>query len=581
MSQYKYKLKETPTVEENIEFKVGDTKISKGVKYTVTSLDKETGAVKWDVDYLPNLSELFDTATELVRVSKGVYLKAKDDPKFRDFYEEAKIIKNSIRTHIRNEYPDDYRRITTNIDEMSTTGGGAGAASFTSGTGAQYATPYAFRKKGQKTDDKAYKEIGYKSINEEGESWGLEPRQLADSFTFDELEQLYNDKKISKEDLNGAKSYLQAWIDQHPTYLPQRDLTKSFRQKIRDKYLNEESNIDMDRVFMKGKDKDKFYVTVNRGHGDGKFLVKSSESEHTEPRIFSRDEAVAYVERAQKNGATPGRQYAYWVSDINMDRIDEIFGKKEEPFTKDYGNKISKDDFKNKIPVGRTVLYSGSRYEVMKNDGYVLKLKSLGDGDYLTINLSQFIDQGALNENKEKLSYINKSRAKSSLKQIENGKRDDGMGKFTAKVFAIKNDKEIELKNLSDLSKYSTGYKYALKENVGATLGPGPKASPDGVKDSAYVNQFKYKLVPKKIKGAGTIVKQIFEEESKKTFQQKRIEAFDGVEKKLNNIYTMISNAKNETADYYKNNPDSYSVVKPTDLIVDYLEDIEKLLKGE
>ena len=166
MSQYKYKLKETPTVEENIEFKVGDTKISKGVKYTVTSLDKETGAVKWDVDYLPNLSELFDTATELVRVSKGVYLKAKDDPKFRDFYEEAKIIKNSIRTHIRNEYPDDYRRITTNIDEMSTTGGGAGAASFTSGTGAQYATPYAFRKKGQKTDDKAYKEIGYKSINE-------------------------------------------------------------------------------------------------------------------------------------------------------------------------------------------------------------------------------------------------------------------------------------------------------------------------------------------------------------------------------------------------------------------------------
>ena len=77
-------------------------------------------------------------------------------------------------------------------------------------------------------------------LNEEGESWGLEPRQLADSFTFDELEQLYNDKKISKADLNGAKSYLQAWIDQHPTYLPQRDLTSSNRQKIRDKYLNEE-----------------------------------------------------------------------------------------------------------------------------------------------------------------------------------------------------------------------------------------------------------------------------------------------------------------------------------------------------
>ena len=77
-------------------------------------------------------------------------------------------------------------------------------------------------------------------LDEEGASWGLEPRQLADSFTFDELEQLYNDKKISKEDLNGAKSYLQSWIDMHPTYLPQRDLTSPKRQKIRDKYLSEE-----------------------------------------------------------------------------------------------------------------------------------------------------------------------------------------------------------------------------------------------------------------------------------------------------------------------------------------------------
>ena len=81
------------------------------------------------------------------------------------------------------------------------------------------------------------------NLDEEGESWGLEPRQLADSFTFEELEQLYNDNKISKEDLNGAKSYLQSWIDMHPTYLPQRDLSEPKRQKIRDKYLNEEVEI--------------------------------------------------------------------------------------------------------------------------------------------------------------------------------------------------------------------------------------------------------------------------------------------------------------------------------------------------
>jgi len=36
-----------------------------------------------------------------------------------------------------------------------------------------------------------------------------------------------------------------------------------------------------------------------------------------------------------------------------------------------------------------------------------------------------------------------------------------------------------------------------IKESVGATLGPGPKAGPDGVKDNYYVKKFKYKLVPK------------------------------------------------------------------------------------
>ena len=31
-------------------------------------------------------------------------------------------------------------------------------------------------------------------------------------------------------------------------------------------------------------------------------------------------------------------------------------------------------------------------------------------------------------------------------------------------------------------------------EGVGANLGPGPKASEDGVKDNAYIKQFKYKI---------------------------------------------------------------------------------------
>ena len=405
MSQYKYKLNEVPTVEPGEEFEVGDTKVSQGVKYTVTGIDKETGRVAWDIDYLPNLTQLFDAINDLFDVTKSVAVKAKDDPKFREIYDDARKLRNKIRTHIRKEYPADFQRISGRIDEdydvghqdnepkmtksdlaraakmavmlyqkvdkydtgrevdfpgwwqakitkahdylqsafnyldgaeitseISTTGGGAGAASFTPGTGAQYATPFAFRKKGQKADDKAYKELGYKAVKE-NESPSL-----------------------------NAKVYAE-------------DMMRQYR---------------------------KMYRIV-----DGNFGSEAA------------------------------------------------------------------NEFKNIV--------------------------------------------------------------KSKMAQ--------------------------------------------LQEGVGANLGPGPKAGPDGVTKNAYVKQFKYKLVPKKIKGAGTIVKQLFEDDSKKNFQLKRIEAFDGVEKKLNDIYTMISNAKNETIKYYKDNPDSFKVVKPTDLVMDYLTDIEKLLK--
>jgi len=405
MSQYKYKLNEVPTVEPGEKFNVGDTKVSKGVKYTVTGIDKETGRVAWDIDYLPNLTQLFDAINDLFDVTKEVAVKAKNDPKFREINDDARNLRNKIRTHIRKEYPSDYERITGRLgedldvghqdnepkmiksdlaraakmavmlykkvnkydtgrevdfpgwwqakitkahdylqsafnyldgaemtSEISTTGGGAGAASFTPGTGAQYATPFAFRKKGQKADDKAYKELGYKAVKE-NESPSL-----------------------------NAKIYAE-------------DMMRQYRKMFR--------------------------------------------------------------------------------------IVDRNFGKE------------AAEEFKNIV--------------------------------------------------------------KSKMAQ--------------------------------------------LQEGVGANLGPGPKAGPDGVTKNAYVKQFKYKLVPKKIKGAGTIVKQLFEDDSKKNFQLKRIEAFDGVEKKLNDIYTMISNAKNETIEYYKDNPDSFKVVKPTDLVMDYLTDIEKLLK--
>lgn len=64
-------------------------------------------------------------------------------------------------------------------------------------------------------------------------------------------------------------------------------------------------------------------------------------------------------------------------------------------------------------------------------------------------------------------------------------------------------------------------------------------------------------------------------------FQEKRIRAFQEIEARLNNLYPLLDNAKDETINYYKENPESYSVVYGTDLILDFIKDIETTLKGE
>ena len=100
-------------------------------------------------------------------------------------------------------------------------------------------------------------------------------------------------------------------------------------------------------------------------------------------------------------------------------------------------------------------------------------------------------------------------------------------------------------------------------------------------KKNVYTSQYGYKLVPKKVKGSGLEVKQLFEKTDRNEFQTKRIAAFDEVEERFNNISKLISNAKNKTAQYYSENPGSYEVIYSTDYIFELLEEIEaKLLNN-
>ena len=136
-----------------------------------------------------------------------------------------------------------------------------------------------------------------------------------------------------------------------------------------------------------------------------------------------------------------------------------------------------------------------------------------------------------------------------------------------------------------------------VTEGPGATLGFGPKAGPEGVTKNKYVTDFKYKLVGKagaqraaqglpanQVNEADTNVEQYLQDlnvvnPDNKKFIASRLMGFDEVETKLNQLLPLLQQAKHETMDYYRQNPESFSIVYGTDLANDYLNDLIELFK--
>jgi hypothetical protein len=73
-----------------------------------------------------------------------------------------------------------------------------------------------------------------------------------------------------------------------------------------------------------------------------------------------------------------------------------------------------------------------------------------------------------------------------------------------------------------------------------------------------------------------TIVK---EDKAKLKFQEERINAFNDIENQLQSLIKPLRQAKIETIKYYRDNPESFSVVIGTDLIQDFIKDIKTLLE--
>jgi hypothetical protein len=140
------------------------------------------------------------------------------------------------------------------------------------------------------------------------------------------------------------------------------------------------------------------------------------------------------------------------------------------------------------------------------------------------------------------------------------------------------------------------GYK-KVAEGPGATFGPGPSAGPEGVIKNKYITDFKYKLVGKagaekaakglpaeSLNEANTDIESYLQDlnisdPDKKKFIASRILGFDELERKLNELLPFLQQAKHETMDYYRQNPESFTVVYGTDLANDYVNDLIELFK--
>ena len=95
------------------ELEVGDKKTSKGVEYTVTDIDPQTGKISWDIDYVPAFDSVYKEFDDLRKVIAKLDQKT-DDEVVDDIAAKIKSEFNRYRTHIRKNYPEAYKKFTIN-----------------------------------------------------------------------------------------------------------------------------------------------------------------------------------------------------------------------------------------------------------------------------------------------------------------------------------------------------------------------------------------------------------------------------------------------------------------------------------
>jgi len=120
--------------------------VARGRKFILKPTPGGEEEFESDVVYVPDFEILLKDINRALDTLRTIATDPEviKDSKFGEIYNQFRLLRNTLRTHMRKNYPTEYQKIK-GMFEMSGTGGGAGAASFSPGAGAQYATPFAFR----------------------------------------------------------------------------------------------------------------------------------------------------------------------------------------------------------------------------------------------------------------------------------------------------------------------------------------------------------------------------------------------------------------------------------------------------
>ena len=608
---YRFKLKE---------IEVGDTDTKGGKKSTVTDVNPETGAITWDIkdvaDFTSTYKELEKAKDFLSKLEKTG--KSKDDPAIDKLAAEIQELFNTFRSHIRKNYPEEYERVLRLKEDLSIKGKKVkrinknnsnnpedSTVEYEDGTSEPYVDTLE-ENEGKVDWDNIAKDVADKL---KGGYWPWAIKKGVKNITPEDIGSVliaggYTTNSGIEKNIGGIMDKVLALVKESVneqseqwTQLDVININKSLRLALKT-FNNLVRNLKRLEGEL-GKHSNKPQGNLLQGMAPDSFDYMGVQNKLNKlynafSNAFSIDESVNesvnYRDMAVKSAnAWDGGEFLKYINDLNKKNV-----KIPKKYMKDlldtikYANK-HKDE-------------KGSDYHQTEaiNDFYdtleILFKNGILTGKELNESVNEDALQGPETKDVYKVGdtiiYRDGNKAKSGT--IEHRSQDRGINSLKyyiksdsdGKGYFVKHDNVVGI-NLEEESSTSQG---------GASFTPGsgaqyatPYAFKKKNKSNKSNNIYKYKLsspfnkpVPKKIKGSGLEVKQLFEKEELteySDFQQKRINVFNEVEEKLNSLGPLLSNAKNATAEYYNENPGAYTIIYSTDMINELLDDIKELLK--